>query len=336
MKAREGDLVKTETGHVFDVKGLVHPPNRIAFLRYFPHRKGERKKGSTAYGKVYSLPSRYKMLQRTFPSYLVFDPVFDETLCEVPTEDISEQFEPVEKLRQLRRAEDLDNLESKSTQLASSLKKSANVPWNAIGISGSILVGLHNANSDIDPIAYGSENCRKVHSALGSLLSDEQSGFKPYSSEDLKALFDFRSKDTATSFEDFVRTESGKDLQGKFMGTDYFIRFVKDWNEIGEAYSDVHYTNCGCARIKATIIDDSESIFTPCVYKIGNVRFLEGSEPDVIGEIASFRGRFCEQARNGESVIAQGKIEHVTDCRRNREYSRLLLGNRRSDFMILA
>lgn len=55
-----------------------------------------------------------------------------------------------------------------------------------------------------------------------------------------------------------------------------------------------------------------------------------------IEEIASFRGRFCEQARNGETVIAQGKVEQVTDRKQNREYFRLLLGNKPSDYMLLA
>jgi predicted nucleotidyltransferase len=37
MMAREGDLIRTKSGVVFDVKGLVHPPNRIiAFPRFIP------------------------------------------------------------------------------------------------------------------------------------------------------------------------------------------------------------------------------------------------------------------------------------------------------------
>ena len=44
MRAREGDYIKTFKKLIFDVKGLVHPSNRIvAFIRYFPCEKGERK-----------------------------------------------------------------------------------------------------------------------------------------------------------------------------------------------------------------------------------------------------------------------------------------------------
>ncbi len=336
MKAREGDLIETD-GMILDVKGLVHPPNRtIAFVRYFPDEKGERKRNGTMYRKVYSLSERYSVLEKSFSRYLVYDHVFDETLCEVPNSDVKWHHKPVKKLQEMRSSKDLDALESKALRLAEALKEEASVSWNTIGVSGSILVGLHSNHSDVDPIVYGSENCRKVHSALKKVLSKTDRLFKCYDQNDLKSLFDFRSKDSSADFESFVRTESRKVMQGKFLGTDYFVRFVKDWQEIDEAYGDIHYKNVGVAEVKATIADDSEAIFTPCVYKVSGVQVLGGPQVEHIEEIASFRGRFCEQARVGETVIVRGKLEHVTDNRDGRVHYRLLLGNKPSDSMILA
>jgi len=329
-------LIETDE-MILDVKGLVHPPNRIiAFVRYSLDEKGERKRNETNYRKVYSLSKRYALLEKSFPQYLVHDTVFDETLCEVPNNDVKWHHKPVKKLQEMRSSKDLDALESKALRLAEVLKEEASVSWNAIGVSGSILVGLHTAYSDVDPIVYGSENCRRVHSALEGFLSKPYGSFKCYNKEDLKGLFDFRSKDSSADFESFVRTESRKVMQGKFLETDYFVRFVKDWNEVDEAYGDIQYRNDGIAKVKATIADDSEATFTPCVYKVRSVQILDGSHVEDIEEIVSFRGRFCEQARVGESVTAQGKLEHVNDRRHGREYFRLLLGNKPSDFMVLA
>lgn len=336
MKAREGDLVETGEGLIFDVKGLVHPSDRvIAFIRYFPDEKGERGRGVAVYGKVYSLSERYSLLRERFPQYLIYDSVFDERLCEVPVRDVKRYYVPVERLRELRKSGRLDVLEGRALQLAELVKQNANIKWNAIGISGSILAELHKSTSDIDPIIYGSKSCWRVYSALGNMLKDEHGPFKSYSSMDLKTLFDFRSKDTAVSYENFVRTESRKLLQGKFMGSDYFIRFVKDWDQVDESYGDVQYKNAGYTKIEARVIDDSEAIFTPCVYKIGSAKVLTGSKSQTIDEIVSFRGRFCEQARIGETVVAQGKVERVTDCKQNHEYLRLLVGNKPSDHMFL-
>jgi predicted nucleotidyltransferase len=332
----EGDLVKSVEGIIFDVKGLVHPPDKvIAFPRFIPDSNGNRRGKDVGYRKVYGLSERFKFLEQNNPNYIVHDDVFDETLCEVPLDNVKHHYSPIERLKELRSNQSLDELENVALELLKVLRKSANVSWSSIGISGSILVKLHTPNSDIDPVVYGSENCRKVYAVLHELLKTQETPFKPYNREDLRVLFDFRSKDTFMSFEDFVVVESRKVLQGKFMERDYFIRFVKDWNEVDEKYGDVCYKNCGYAKIEAKVADDSESIFTPCTYKIDNVKIVEGPKLEPIEEISSFRGRFCEQAKNGEIVIAQGKLERVIDCRKNQEYYRLLLGGKTSDYMIL-
>ncbi len=335
IKFREGDVIETVDKAFFDVKGLVHPPGKVvAFIRFVPDKKGDRKTDGTSFKKVYALSERYALLKDEFPEYLVYDPVLDEQVCEVPIKDVKHHFRPANCLQNLREEENLDKLETQALQFVETLKDAADVSWRNLGVSGSIMVGLHTPSSDIDPLVYGSENCRKVYSALESLLQDKESLIKPYTMKELKALFNFRSKDTVMSFEDFVRTESRKVLQGKFMNRDYFIRFVKDWNEVETRYGTVRYTNEGYARIEAMVVEDSEAIFTPCRYGIDDVKVLEGVRGKKIVEIASFRGRFCEQAKKGERIIAQGKIERVQRAGEP-EYFRLLLGNKPSDFMVL-
>jgi hypothetical protein len=334
MRFREGDLIEDVNGVIFDVKGLIHPKGSvIAFPRFVLNSKGDRKRGNTAYRKVYALSARYELLEKRFPQYLIQDKVFGERVCEVPVKDVRRHYRPGERLQVLRSDKQLDTLEREALSFVSLLKESANVSWNALGISGSILAKLHTANSDVDPIVYGTNNCRRVYSALKLSYEDEK-GLRPYNEKELRVLFDFRSKDTQVSFEGFVRTESRKVLQGKYSGHDYFIRCVKNWSEVSERYGDVHYSNAGYSTIKATVVDASESIFTPCTYKIERVRVLRGDEKSV-SEIVSFRGRFCEQAENDEAVVAQGKLERI-QSKKGEVHYRLLLGNRPSDFMILA
>jgi predicted nucleotidyltransferase len=335
IEAREGDVIETTDQLLFDVKGLVHPPNRIiAFPRFVPDSKADRKRGEVKYRKIYSLSERYALLKKSFSEYLVYDSVFDEHLCEVPAKAVRCHYRPVDRLHELRHSDKLDELENQALQLMELLKETAKVSWNKLGVSGSILVKLHTPTSDVDPAVYGSESCCRVYSALKSLLEDKRSPVRPYRPEELKKLFDFRSRDTVTSFEDFVRTESRKVLQGMFMERDYFVRFVKDWNEVEERYGTIRYKSIGYAGIKAKVVDDSEMIFTPCCYRIEDVKVVDGARVEPIEEIVSFRGRFCEQARNGETVIAQGKVEQVQKPG-EREHYRLLLGNSISDHMIL-
>ncbi len=337
MLAREGDLIKTGDNVIFDVKGLVHPPEKvIAFPRYIPSKQGTRRSGSNLYGKVYNLAERFKYLEQNAPQLIVMDAVFGEKLCEIPTKDIKKHCKPVEKLVKLRSAKKLQPLEEKAVMLAEELKEAAGIPWSSIGVSGSIMAGLFTLQSDIDPLVYGVENCRKAYAALQSLLEEEHSRFKAYTRQELQTLFEFRSKDTIMTFEDFAHVEQRKAFQGKYDGTDYFIRFVKDWHEIDEQYGDVCYENAGYARITATIADDAEALFTPCTYKIEKVIVAEGPRLEPITEIISFRGRFCLQAQKGENVTAQGKVEHVNDKRLNRVHYRIIIGNKPADYMVLS
>ncbi len=336
MQAREGDLIQTYDNVIFDVKGLVHPPNKIvAFPRYIPAQKGTRHNAKNMYNKVYNLAERFKYLQENTPQLIVFDPVFDETLCEVPIDSIKRHYKPVEKLAQLRQRMKLADLELKAVSLAKSLKETANIPWNCIGVSGSIMAGLFTLQSDIDILIYGMEKCHKTYAALEKLLKDEKSLFKPYSREELRTLFDFRSKDTNMTFEDFIKVESRKAFQGKFDDVDYFIRFVKDWDEETETYGSMCYKNSGYAKMTAIVNNDSEALFTPCTYKLKKPKIVDGPNLKPITEVVSFRGRFCKQASKGEAIMVQGKVEHVKNSRNSSKHYRIIIGGKPSDYMVL-
>lgn len=333
LRPREGDLIEAFDHTIFDVKGLVHPPGKvIAFIRYVPDPEGDRRRDGETYRKIYPLEERYELLRQRYPHYLVFDDVFDDYLNEVPMELVKHHYDPLQKPVELRNRGDLDEVERQALELLELLKEQSGIPWSSIGITGSILVRLHRPNSDIDPIIYGGKNCSSVYEVLREMLTGERGPLRPYETEDLKRLYKSRVKDTIMPFKDFLRNEKGKLLQGKFGGRDYFIRFVKDWGEVKEGYGDILYRSMGYARVVATVVDASEAIFTPCRYEIDEVRVVEGRRVAPIKEIASFRGRFCEQAGLGEHIEAQGKLEMVRKGD-GTTYYRLLLGGRPTDYM---
>ena len=133
------------------------------------------------------------------------------------------------------------------------------------------------------------------------------------------------------SFETFLRHEEPKRLQGKFNGTEYFIRCVREWDEWQENYGNRRYFPAGRSTVQATVSNDTESIFTPCVYRLIDA---EGARrPQAPSEIISFRGRFCEQAHTGERIRARGSLERVVD-QRGDDY-RLVVGEDPSDYLVV-
>lgn len=327
---REGDFIESLEGFIFDVKGLVQPPESVvAFVRYVPDDFGDRIRNQNRYRKIYDLSERYTFLKKTMPEYLIHDNVFDEEIIEVPRKRILNHYEPLKKNRDLLSSAKTP-LELKTIEMISYLSDASSVPKEEFGVSGSILVGLAGPESDIDIVVYGSDKCLKVRNGLVDLLK-KGSEFQPYNEDKLRILYRSRHGKTNVSFQDFQRCEMRKSFQGYFKGTDFFVRYVKDFFEVEEKYGSIRYQNLGYGNIEGIVLSDDGGIFTPCVYPIQNAQ-VRGNEIEPPKEIVSFRGQFCEQARKGEMVTAYGKIEKCTT--KNGLFNRMLLGNTNRDFMV--
>lgn len=337
IRAREGDFLETTEGLIFDVKGLSHPAGRIiAFLRYYPKISGIRVRDGIHYEKIYSLDERYTFLGKNYPQYLFYDRISDETLQGVPTENIKKIYRPEEFVKRLIRRNQLQGGESDSPVLKKSLNMlklihaQAGIDYDKMGISGSVLVNLESDKSDIDLIIYDSKNARRLYESLSKIHKDQREVIHPYSETEIMNLYKFRGKESNLNLQEFAKIERRKKLQGIYNGTEYYIRCIKDRDEILQKYEEIQYKSIGRGTLSGVITDDTEAILTPCRYLI-KVSKMEGVNfSGKIQEIASFRGRFCEQARKREKVRAAGKVELVKS--RGEEYYRLLIGAYNEDF----
>lgn len=324
-RIREGDLLETVNGLIFDVKGLLHPPARaIAYLRYLPDRRGTRRKADVRYRKVYSLKARTSLLAKRWPKYLYTDPVFHREVQAVPLDEVRQHYVPTERLEDLTHDSERDRLEQQAVDLVGTLERKTGISRAKVGVSGSLLVDLHTPRSDIDLILYGADASRKCHKKLKTLVDARAEGLSPHETSDLRALYRQRELASAMAFNVFAKHERSKVLQGKFRGAHYFIRCVKEWSELHEAYGDKQYYPIGRAIVRAIIASDDDSIFTPCNYGISDVQVIRGHPSHVPAQITSFRGRFCEQAHTGNRVVAEGLLERVVD--QHGEHCRLVIG----------
>ena len=340
QRAREGDFLETVEGLIFDVKGIIHPPDRIiAYLRYYPDESGSRLRDGVRYEKVYDLNARFDILRKKFPFYLFKDRMSGELLQGVPRGKIKLIFRPNDIImKYLKKRETLSTRRktSKKMQLALELihliKNQSGINYEVMGISGSFLVNLDTEQSDIDLIIYGSTNAHRVKEALITLYNSNPEIIQAYSRKNITSLYEFRGKDSNIPFELFLRQEQRKKLQGMFKGIDFYIRCIKDWDEITTKYCEIHYESMGLAIIQGIIEDDTEALLSPCKYVLQSSKIIDGPElSEQIKEITSFRGRFCEQAETGEAIEARGKIELVR--LRDIKYYRLLIGTFKEDYL---
>ncbi len=251
----------------------------------------------------------------------------------VPRQYAQNIFDPCFRLTEIVEKGAKDPLEENTLAFAHLLKDAAGVPMSSLGVSGSVLVGLHRPGSDVDLTVYGDWESRAVHSVLGRLLDSGRRPVRRLDRAELAALHASHRTDTPLSFSDFVRLQSRKTNEGYFAAVPYFIRFIKGQREGEKRYGDTSYEPLGNATIRFRVTDDADAIFTPCRYAVEDVLFLDRAEDVDLREVVSFRGRFSDQVRTGERATAKGSLERVVP-RGGKVHHRLAVGREAGDYLL--
>lgn len=317
----EGYFIITVDGLIFEIKGVIHPKDRvIAYLRYVPVAEG--------YRKVYDLKERESYLQDNYTKYLWFSEPHGRVIQSVSNNDIKSILSPVDCLRNLRnRTGKISPLEQASVYLSEELVNSTGIEWSNIGITGSQLVGIARKDSDIDLVVFGLEACREFYSGLSENISSIID-IERYNGKMLDEHVAFRWG-VHTDLKQILREiEQAKLLQGLYRGYHFFVRLVKNSDDLDYLYGDVSFEMRGHQLVSGTVTGDSDSIFTPCEYMV------ECNENPLLKRLVSYRGRFTEQISQGATFEAQGRVEIVTDHKKNDRYLQLVLGELPTDYLI--
>lgn len=333
-RAFEGFALESRDGLVFTVKGHVHPPGTtVAYLRYAPDPEGTRQRDGVRYRRLYAFGEQLEELSRHGRDYLVDDPVFGVTLQVVPDEHVRRVHDPRARLRELYEQGPRDDVEAAALAVGELLARESGLPADCVGLTGSLLFGLHEPASDVDLVVYGAAEGRAVRDALLRSLPDPASPLRLPDASELAALGAAHRADTPLPPEDFVRLQARKVNESRFAGRSVFVRFVKLPRETYERYGDPRYEAAGAATLQARVADDRDGLFSPCAYRVESVAALDGTVPPELDEIVSFRGRFAEQARTGERVEARGAVERVRWAD-GRISARLTVGGTRGDYLV--
>ncbi|MHA2119439.1 MAG: hypothetical protein ACW98J_11015, partial [Candidatus Thorarchaeota archaeon] len=309
----EGYFVRTTDGLVFEVKGVVHPIDRIiAYLRYVPSSDSK-----TGFRKVYNLSEREIYLREMYPDYLWTSESYGRIVQSVSRSKISTILKPIDFLAQLRNSDAITPLEHETITLAEKLVETTEIGWNDIGLTGSQLVGVATEESDIDLVVYGLKACRKFYSRLSTMI-DNIPEIKRYSGQLLENHVSFRWESHSDSRPLLLEIEREKMLQGLIGRYHFFIRLVKTPVDLDHVYGDLSYQMMGYQKVSGKILDSNDSIFTPCEYQV------ECSSIPNLEKLISYRGRFTEKVSTGVQFDAFGRLELVTNQREDNQYMQLV------------
>jgi len=332
---RDRDFLRTKEGFFFCVVGPYHPDDRvIGYLKYLPSRTGKWSSGKHRFKRVmetYTIPTlleTFELLKNSHAHYLFFSPVYNITMSGVPHEYIVEHFKGEEKLAELFSRVELDSLQEKAARFVSWLSQLSDVPSRSFGVTGSILLGIHNPFfSDMDITVYGARHGHKVKEALTEVRSSPpKSGYRFLEGERLERWFGNKTQNHPLSLASARLIFRRKWNLGTFDGTLLSVHPVKREEELKERYGDRRFNPTATVTLQAVVADCTDSIFLPSVYGVRQVEVKERIEAN-IEEVVSYEGLYDSLAEVGEKIEAKGKLEHVLDCRTKREYERVLVGS---------
>jgi len=332
---RDRDYIRTKENFFFCVVGPYHPPDRvISYVKYIPARSGRWVYGKTPLKRIlkdYTIPSlleTFILLRDTYPHYLFYSDVYGIEMSAVPKEFISKHYIPERKLEVLFHKSKPDKLQRLVTEFVSSLSEISGVPKSEFGVTGSVLLDIHNPEfSDIDLTVYGRRNSVALKRALREASAKSEKGISCLAGKELEVWCERKTKtyplNKAVAMSLYLR----KWNIGKFYGTNFSIHPVKTEEEVGDKYGDKNYVALGELTIRATISEDLDSMFLPAVYEVGDVDVVCGGSEVDVESVVSYESLYADLAGKGERIEARGKLEKVTDNRNDRVSYRVLVGS---------
>ncbi|WNY28114.1 hypothetical protein MmiEs2_02960 [Methanimicrococcus stummii] len=301
------DFFVTKDDLIFSVPDYCHPKEGIrAVLRYIPDENGPRVRKST--GKRYrkaGFEESFDFLRENYPTW-----VFDVAV--VPRSEIIEFLKPGDVVKDI-----LSGKRENPAALELIRRfKEAGISENSMGISGSILPGLENDESDIDFLVYGEDwqKAKEILAAMKKEDSEEKIGSDtPYRISELDENMwrtVYQKRKSPFSFDVFMAHEIRKGNRGMFVVDSgknvYFdLLFARSQNQIKAPIQRGIDTEK--IVIEATVTNDDFAFDSPAIYLIDHAE---------IDEIYSYTHTYAGQARKGEKIRARGIVEVIGDKKR--------------------
>lgn len=309
------DAIRTRDDFFFSVVSYFHPADRyIAFLRYYPSPKGERIRGGKPYEKAESTERSYDFLRPRYPYYIFYSEAAGSDLQCVPLDKVSTIFYPDRRLKVIN-DDPKDRLEKIGIEVSDIF---AEIPLHEKGVTGSLLLGFHKPDSDIDFVIYGTRNFEKAR----EILAEGSSAARPLTKGEWRNAYNKRIKDATISFEEFLRHEERKHHKAAMGDVLFDILLVRDRHEIKGKYSDLRFRRIGNFRGRFKVLDASIAFDYPAVYRVAG-------DDEEIKEVASYTHTYVGQAHEGEWIEVSGKLEEVSG---REEYKRVVIGTTREAF----
>lgn len=297
------DFIVTDNDWIFAASGYDHTGGVQTVLRYIPDQEGDREMGGVRYRKL-DFNESGEFLEKNHASWKF----------RLPEDAISKVLRSNDRIPALAK-------EDPRVAVIVDVLKSAGIPIDKMGVTGSMLPGLQIEGSDIDFVVYGRYWFLARDAILQEISRNRGRGSDRDRDSDKLEITEiseemwhqiYAKRVPEISFEEFLAHELRKGNRGMVGGTYFDLLFVRDWDQlpvVQERGTDLHRCSLTARVLSADFAFDS-----PAVYEIDH---------PVVSKILCYTHTYAGQALAGEVVEARGMLEDV------RGQKRLVVGTSR-------
>jgi predicted nucleotidyltransferase len=271
------DFIEDRDGWLYAVSAYDNSERVGCVLRYVPDPQGERCNHAGARYRKLEFEEAYAKIASEKPSYA-------DRIQRVPHRDIRRVFKP---------EEELEHSAARDPRIRT-LLEIFGLPRGSMGITGSFLVGLEVASSDIDLVVFG----LTWFTAQETLRIAISKGFVGDLDDEMWHRV-YRKRNPETSFEEFMLHEMRKWNRGVIGDTYFDLLYTRSYDELDRMITGPGEKD-GVMTIEAVVKDASLAYDNPAVYVVRH--------PE-ISRVLSFTHTYSGQALAGETIEARGVCE---------------------------
>lgn len=320
-KPIEGFILEIEDGSLWEVKGLIQPPDYyVVRPKATPHPEGGCIRVSGQPYKLIASPSdRVEILSSEYRELIRYVDILDSIEVVVEKDKVRKIYNPLENSLYLFSNVTYDEFSHAARSLIEKLSKTSNVPLESFGLGGAYSAGVECSEEPIEILVYGVEEGFKVYDSLKKLRKKRGEGFEDLSQRDLVEIYRCWGYAGRIDYRVYLELISRMVLVGNYLGFRYNIRLVPSKTPI--PYSNVKVKRMGKTISLVRIISSEYSIFTPSTYKVEVESISKGPRvTKLVDEIYTLDFRFRELMLEGGEALVEGMVEKVQLELRNGEY----------------
>jgi len=272
-----------------------------------------------------------ELVKEIEPSYLYHSIMYGVDFLAVPFEKIKHYYYPELRLQEIiQENTKLDKLEQKVKTLAELLHEHLKIPFENMGITGSILWKGQTEKSDIDFMIYGNRFAQDFNEKF-PIIYDEFPEIKPMSSDKSKRYAESIGRKAGLPISLSAKYVAIKKWLSVYGNTNLSLIFSPTPEEIPFNYGEQKFTPVKSVDVECVISNSDLGYAYPSIYEIKEWKILSNNQEisDLpLTRILSFEGALTGFFKKGDTVVVRGLLEKVDDLKNNVEFNQIILGTK--------